>query len=115
MVAVVTTQAVLGLPVEGSHLAPYLAFPLTEKVEMSLVVSAHMEEGCWHAEAAELMLAVAAVVSLVPEGSSSSHPLQTFAGTDEPFLPVVAAAVMGHLQPQAGAQEAGIADWVSVG
>lgn len=48
--------------VEGSLLAPCLAFPLTEEVERSLEVFAHMEEDCWHAENAERMLAVAAAV-----------------------------------------------------
>lgn len=118
MAGVVTSQAVLGLTVavEGSHLAPYPAFPLTEKEERNLVVSAHMEEGCWHAEAAELMLAVAAAAALMTAvGSSSSHHLQTFVGTDGAFLPIAVAAVRKHLQPQAGAEEAGIAESASVG
>lgn len=58
------SQAALGstVAVEGSLLAPSLAFPLTEEVERSLKVFAHMEEGCLHAEDAELMLAVVVAV-----------------------------------------------------
>lgn len=114
---VVASQAALGstVAVEGSHLAPCLAFPLTEKVERSLEVFAHMEEGCWHAEDAELMLAAAAVGSWAVAGSSSSHHFQTFAGTDGPSLPTAVAALMEHLQPQVELLEADIAEWAAVG
>lgn len=116
---VAATQAALGstVAVEGSRLAPFLAFPLTEKVERSLEVFAHMEEGCWHAEDAELMFAAAAaaVGSWAVAGSSSSHHYQTFAGTDGPSLLTAVAALMEHLQPQVELLEAGIAEWASVG
>lgn len=102
--------------VEGSCLAPCLAFPLIEKVERSLEVFARMEEGCWHAEDAELMSAVAAAVgSWAAAGSSSSHHFQSFAGIDGLSLPTAVAVVMEHLQCQVESLEADIAEWASVG